>query len=129
MADLKIRGRSEGFDDVANDFGKVGAKAVAMGTLIADGLKAATRAAVDFAKESVTAFAEQEKADKRLSSAIQQLGYKDVPGLTASLKAQASQFQETLGVSDDMVEGLQELMVRFGVAPAKIQATTQAVLD
>lgn len=103
-------------------------KAVAIGTLAAEAFKMAAGAVVGFAKDSLTAYLEQEKADKQLSAALRQLGY-DAGALTPILKDQAGAFQDALGVSDDMVQGLQALMVRYGVAPADIERTTQAVLD
>jgi hypothetical protein len=75
----------------------------------------------EFAKASVEAFAEQEKADKQLALVAGEL--------TNVFKAQASAFQESLGVSDDMVERIQTLALTFGTAPAQVQGLTQAVLD
>jgi hypothetical protein len=86
------------------------------------------KAVLQFGADSVKAFMEAEKADARLSSSLKQLGY-DAGKLTPILKAQASAFQSALGVSEEMVQSLQSLQVRYGVAPKDIKATTQAVLD
>lgn len=76
---------------------------------------------VDFTKESLKAYAEQERADRQL---------KLVAGeLTETFKRQAAAMQESLGVSDDMVQGLQTLQLRFGQAPADVEKTTRAILD
>lgn len=86
------------------------------------------KAVIDFARSSTMAFAEQEKADRRLDNAIKQLGY-DAAALGPVFRAQAAVMQDALGVSDDMVQGLQTLMLQFGAAPGQIDATTRAVLD
>jgi hypothetical protein len=86
------------------------------------------KAILDFSKESVKAFAEQERADVQLSASLKQLGY-DAKALTPVLKDQATAFQQTLGVSDDMVESMQALMIRYGTAPKDIKGATQAILD
>lgn len=84
--------------------------------------------AFEFGKSAITAFAEQEKADKQLASALKQLGH-SVDDLLPKMKEMASEFQQTLGVSDDMVEGIQSMLIRFGVAPEKIKPTISAILD
>ncbi len=122
---------AKGLDQMERSAGKTEAsltKAVAVGTLAAQAITKLATVMVDFTKSSIQAYLEQERADKQLSAALKQLGY-DSEQLTATFKAQAAAFQETLGVSDDMVQGLQTLMIRFGVAPRDIQATTKAVLD
>lgn len=86
------------------------------------------RAVMDFAKDSVRAFAEQEKADRQLDAALKQLGY-DAAALGPAFRAQASDMQAALGVSDDMVQSMQTLMLRFGTAPKDIEPTTRALLD
>lgn len=75
----------------------------------------------EFSRDAVKAFEEQEKADRRLA-----LAAKD---LTEAFKAQASQLQATLGVSDDMVQGIQAMLLQFGEAPSQVEATTRAILD
>lgn len=70
----------------------------------------------------------QQRADVQLSAALKQVGY-DTNTLLPALKAQATAFQTNLGVSDDMVESLQKLMIRYGTAPSDIEKTTQAILD
>lgn len=105
-----------------------GAKMHALGNLAAEALKKAAAAVIDFGKSSLQAYMDQEKADRQLSAVLKQLGH-DAGRLTEVFKEQATQFQKNLGVSDDMVQGIQTMLLRFGVAPEAIQKTTAAVLD
>lgn len=75
----------------------------------------------DFSKESLKAAQDQEKADRQLALAAK--------GLTAAFKEQASAIQSQLGVQDDMVQGIQALLLQFGEAPDKVDGTTRAILD
>jgi hypothetical protein len=102
--------------------------AVAAGAALAAGLTAAAGAVVSFAKSSLQAYMEQERADKQLAAALDQLGYSS-KRLTPFLKEQAEAFESNLGVSNEMVQRMQALMVRFGVAPGEINRTTAAILD
>lgn len=76
---------------------------------------------VDFIKDSYKAFQDQERADRQLQAAA--------GDLTSAFQAQASVMQSSLGVSDDMVERMQTMLLTFGVAPAEIEKTTKALLD
>lgn len=105
-----------------------GVKMQVLGNLAFEAMRKAAGAVTDFAKSSLQAFMEQERADRQLSAALKLLGL-DATKLTEVFKAQASQFQATLGVSDDMVQGIQTMLLRFGVAPYAIQKTTAAILD
>ena len=82
---------------------------------------AATAAVAAFAKASLDAYQAQEKADRQLRSVA--------GGLTSAFQEQASAMQEVLGVSDDMVERMQTMLLRFGEAPADVEATVRALLD
>ena len=84
-------------------------------------IKAAAGPLLDFAKQSIAAFEEQEKADRQLEI---------VAGdLTEAFKDQASQMQQTLGVSDDMVERMQTLALRYETLPTNVEPATRAILD
>ncbi len=116
MADLSLNiigkdsGASDALNSTASSLGAV--KVAAAG---------AAAAFVAFSKDSVKAFEEQAKADRQLEAAA--------GDLTDAFKEQASAFQTTLGVSDDMVQQMQTLLLRFGEAPSQVQATTKALLD
>lgn len=84
--------------------------------------------ALDFVKDGVSGFIAQEKADRQLSSAVKQLGY-DVDTLTPALSSMAQQMENATLVSSDTVKQVQQLILRFGVAPRDIKKTTQAILD
>lgn len=93
-----------------------------------DGVSAPLRAGAeafkfisDAAKECVHQFEAQEKADRQLR--------REAGELTDVFKKQASAMQEQLGVSDDMVEKMQTMLLRFGEAPDQVEATTRALLD
>ncbi len=108
MADLLLRlvgedAASGPFDSVAGAAKRVGAELIKLG------------------EDAIRSSEEQAKADRQLQR---------VAGdLTDTFKAQASAMQEQLGVSDDMVQGLQTMLLRFGEAPANVEATTKAILD
>ena len=108
MADLLIR--------IAGDY----AAEEAFGKAAGD-VKELGRALVEFAKESVEAFNQQEKADRQLALVAKES--------TQAFKDQASALQATLGVSDDMVERMQTMLLRFGEAPAAVDETVRALLD
>ena len=74
-----------------------------------------------FGLDSVKQSEDQARADRLLESVA--------GGLTDTFKAQAAAMQSTLGVSDDMVQGIQTMLLRFGEAPASVEATTRALLD
>lgn len=76
---------------------------------------------VSMSKECVRAFNEQEKADKMLARVAGEN--------TAVFQRQASVLQQTLGVSDDMAQGLQTMALQFGAAPQQVDGLVRAVLD
>lgn len=78
--------------------------------------------------DAFKAYAEEEESIRKLSAALTNLGY-DSAALTPMLVAQAEAFKRNLAVSDDTVRSIQQLLIRFNVAPKDIQATTKAVLD
>lgn len=119
-ASSELRGAAAGVRGLGDSAEAVG-KSLVKWTEIANATKAALRAIVDVTRESVKAYQEQEQADLRL---------KRVAGeLTDAFKAQASALQESLGVSDDMVQGIQTMLLHFGEAPESVEATTRAILD
>jgi len=79
------------------------------------------KALLEFSKSSVKAFEDQAKADRQLAAVAGQA--------TEAFKAQASALQESLGVSDDHVQKLQTMLLRYGEAPAEIDKTVRAILD
>src|SRR5687768_4112147 len=79
-------------------------------------LEIAKRAYTEFVnvmKDSVGAYLEQEKADKMLARVAGEN--------TEAFKRQAAAMQAALGVSDDMVQGLQTMALTFGAAPDQVQ--------
>ncbi len=108
MADLQLRILGE--DAASSAFSSAGAAARAAGQII-----------IDFAKESVKAFMESEKAQRQLELVAK--------SSAEAFKAQAASMAETNNISDELVMGLQTALLRYGEAPAAVEATTQAVLD
>lgn len=85
------------------------------------GIKSAGDAVAQFTFDSVKMYAESQKAIAQLNR---------VAGdATDAFVEQATQMQNTLGVSDDMVIGLQRLTLTFGAAQAQVEPTTRAILD
>lgn len=76
---------------------------------------------VEFAKESLKAYAEEERVMRQLKFATGEL--------SEAFEQQAKSMQMSLGVSDDMVVKMQMMLYRFGEAPDKIQQTVKALLD
>ncbi len=107
---------------------KAGTSWAKYGDAVKTGLLVAGGALAAFSKMALEDFASQEKADKMLGASMEQLGLNSKE-LVEVFKGQATALQETLGVSDDMVEGLQAMAIRFGTAPSQVDALTRAVLD
>lgn len=136
MADLNLRVNGEdnaspALKSVADSTKKLGdsqkegreaaeryAKALDLGV---DALKSAGRAAVQFGIDSVRAFMESERAQKQLTLVAK--------SLSGAFQEQAAALAETNLVSDETVMGLQTMLLRYGEAPAAVEATTQAILD
>lgn len=78
-------------------------------------------AAIQFARDSVRAYEEQARADRQLARVAGES--------TEAFKRQASALQESLGVSDDMVETMQKMLLTYGQAPAEVDKTVRALLD
>lgn len=74
-----------------------------------------------FLKESYKASEEQAKADRQLA--------KFAGESTNAFKAQASALQASLGVSDDMIERMQTMLLRFGESKDEVNKTVKALLD
>lgn len=88
---------------------------------VAGSLKGMGDAAAQFTLDSVKAFGESQRAIAQLNR---------VAGdATDTFVEQATQMQNTLGVSDDMVMGLQKLTLTFGAAQTQVEPTTRAILD
>ncbi len=86
-----------------------------------DQVMATLSSVIDFSKESIAAFAQQEKADKQLEMVA--------GNLADAFKAQASAMQSTLGVSDDMVQRMQTLALRYNMLETDVEPATRALLD
>ncbi len=78
-------------------------------------------AAAQFTANSVKMYAESQRAVAQLER---------VAGdSTDAFVEMATELQNTLGVSDDMVIGLQKLTLTFGAAQTQVEPTTRAILD
>lgn len=108
MADLRLN--ILGNDEASVSLDSVQGKVLGLG-----------KALLEFSKSSVKAFEDQAKADRQLAAVAGQA--------TEAFKAQASALQESLGVSDDHVQQLQTMLLRYGQAPAEIDKTIRAIED
>ena len=95
-----------------NNFNDI-AKGVTVGTLVADGLKAAAGAAINFGKDSLRAFEESEAASNRLSFALKASGEFSQAALS-DFRAFANQMQNTTKIEDDQVISLLALAKSLG---------------
>jgi hypothetical protein len=81
------------------------------------------------AKEFIGAFAEEEAATKKLTVALQAQGT-FTPELAKQYKDLAAEFQNTTAFSDDMVIGMEALMVQVGgVMPTQMNAALTAATN
>jgi hypothetical protein len=108
MADLQLRIMGE--DNASAAFQGVSQAARAAGQIL-----------IDFYKDSLKAFMESDKAQRQLAVVAKDL--------TDAFKQQAQAIAETNNLSDELVMGVQTMLLRYGEAPAAVEATTQAVLD
>ncbi len=108
MADLQMRILGE--DAASAAFSSVGSAS-----------RAAAQIFLDFSKQSLRAYAESDRAQRQLAVVA-----KDLSG---AFQSQAKAMAEARLVSDELVMGVQTMLLRYGQAPAAVEATTQAVLD
>ena len=108
MADLQLRILGE--DAASSAFSSVSSAA-----------RAAQQVIVDFTKQSVKAYMESERVQRQL-----QLVAKD---LTGAFQSQATAMAQSMNISDELVQQMQTMLLRYGEAPGAVNATTQAVLD
>jgi len=108
MADLQLRILGE--DNASSAFNSVSGAA-----------RAAQQIIVDFTKQSVKAYMESERVQRQL-----QLVAKD---LTGAFQSQATAMAQANNISDELVQQMQTMLLRYGEAPAAVKGTTQAVLD
>lgn len=108
MADLQLRIMGE--DNASAAFSGVSQAARAAGGIL-----------VDFYKDSLKAFQESDKAQRQLAVVAKDL--------TSAFQQQAQAIAETANISDELVMGVQTMLLRYGEAPAAVEATTKAVLD
>jgi hypothetical protein len=116
-----LKGSTKGAGDATDEAAEKAAKATEKWREIGEVLKKGAELTWELTKKTVELSEEQAKADRQL---------KLVAGdMTDAFKAQASAMQEQLGVSDDMVQRMQLILLRFGEAPAAIDKTVRALLD
>lgn len=108
MADLQLRILGE--DNASSAFNSVSGAA-----------RAAQQIIIDFTKQSVKAYMESERVQRQL-----QLVAKD---LTGAMQAQATAMAQSMNISDELVQQMQTLLLRYGEAPGAVNATTQALID
>lgn len=108
MADLQLRILGE--DAASSSFSSVASAA-----------RAAQQVIIDFTKQSVKAYAESERVQRQL-----QLVAKD---LTGAFQSQATAMAQANNISDELVQQMQTMLLRYGEAPSAVKSTTQAVLD
>lgn len=83
---------------------------------------------VDFAKDSVEAAAEQERANNRLSVAMKNLGVFTQAAYESNL-AFASSLQQSTTFADDAIIEAQALLTTYGLYGDKLRSTVVAAMD
>ena len=82
-----------------------------------------------FASDYISAFAEEEAATARLTSALQASG-NATPAVVAQYQAMAEQFQTTTRYSDDAVTAAQTALTQIGrIGPEQMAPAIQAAVD
>lgn len=100
---------------------RVAASVKDAGSAVADIAKVGAAAIASFAAYGIKALAEEETATKRLAFVAGEL--------TEKFAAQAEAHEKTLGVSGEAVKQMQAMLLRYGEAPEKVEATVKALLD
>lgn len=108
MADLQLRIMGE--DNASAAFSGVSQAARAAGQII-----------IDFGKQSVKAYAESERSQRQLQLVAKEL--------TGAFLSQAKAMAEANLVSDELVQSVQTMLLRYGALPKDVEASTQAILD
>lgn len=108
MADLLLRLIAE--DAASGAFDSVGGAAKKAGAIF-----------YDFAKDSVKAFAEAERAHKQLARAAGEN--------TAAFEELADTMSRELAVEDETIKRIETLALNYGMLPQQVEAATRATLD
>ena len=129
--DDSIKGVKKSADDASTSTATLqtglGKLVQAAGGLIA--IEEGTRRLIDFAKESVKAMSEQENATVKLTTALKAQGTA-TPELLARYIELSSQFQHTTVFADELVQGMEALLVQVGnVMPNQMKAALTAATD
>ena len=86
-----------------------------------EGIKKGLEMLVEFTKESVKAYAEQERIDRQLEMVA--------GSLAEAYKKQAEELEKSVGIDTVKTERMQMMLYQFGVAPGKINETVEALID
>lgn len=108
MADLQLR--IVGEDAASSAFNSVSSAA-----------RAAQQILIDFTKQSIKAYAESEAVQRQLQVVAK--------GLTGAFQQQATAMAQANNISDELVQQMQTMLLRYGEAPGAVKSTTQAILD
>lgn len=123
MADIRVNvnGDASGAVEALGSTAEATGKATEKFRLLSQGVQAAARVALDFAKDSIRAYAESEKVTRQLERAT--------GDLSKAFEKQAQALAKKNAVDDDLIKKQQTMLAQWGAAPKDIEATTQAILD
>ncbi len=117
VADIKNQ-----LQQVTDKASAMSATTVAKGSIMADAFESIGRAAIDFVKQSIEAFAQEQATLTRLGLLV--------GGPTAdAFKTFADEQQKTTAFSDDAVLSLEAQLSQYGIMPGSVKTATQALLD
>src|SRR5688500_1562773 len=98
-------------------------------TAVIGTVRMAVRGLTDFITSSVAAYAQQESAVKKMTTALQAQG-NATPAVVGQYKAMASQFQNTTVFADELINEMQALLVQVGnVMPSQMKGALQTATD
>lgn len=124
--DSGIKGAKKGLNEVADSADKLSGGLGKLAGLVAGG--AAIWKLVEFGKDSLNAFAEQERANVALQTAMRNLGVYTEDAFRAQLRF-ASSLQEGTAFADEQIVAIQATLTTFGLYGDRLREVTRSALD
>lgn len=117
-----------GLKNASTQVNTFGASTVAKGILIADAVKSAGKAILDFGIESLKSFGNSQQAVTAFELALKNQGL-EVKRTSAEFQAFATQLQQVTTFSDEAILGSGKLLTSFGLTGEELKKTTKSALD
>ena len=115
----------QGLEKASDSLKKFGSSALKIGKAVATAFAAAGAAVLAFSAKAVSAYAVQEAAEKKLSSALRANG-ENVDALMPKYKALAAAIQDSTGIADEATLAMMGQMSTLGVTAEKMEEAVKA---